>query len=137
MYIMNNGSSYKTFSLFMQPYLDKNNQCYKNIITLNLLPEGPLARITKRIPLYPLSPYNYPNYCGKNVNCALTLLSLDYCANDCSELMLVDEIPNLFSYLMSNGYTINSKITNMLNANNTQFNTNNGKTLICFVTYEG
>ena len=52
-------------------------------------------------------------------------------------LMLVDEIPDLFSYLLSNGYTIDTKITNMLNKSDIQFDTQNGKTLICFITYQG
>ena len=27
----------KTVTLFSQPYLDKYNQCYKNIVTINLM----------------------------------------------------------------------------------------------------
>ena len=54
--------------------------------------------------------------------------------------MVVDEIPDLFSYLIENGYNIDTKITNMLNKTDLQFNGNingnNGKTLICFITYQ-
>lgn len=136
---MNYGISSKTFSLFMQPYLEKNNQyqCYKNIVTVNLAPEGPLRQITRRIKFYPLSPYKYPGVCEKNAGCGLALLSLDACMSNCSGLMLADEIPHLFSYLISNGYVIDTKITNMLNATNIQFNPTDGKKLICFVTYKG
>ena len=44
----------KTVSLFSQPYLDSCNQCYKNIVTVNCLPEGPLFQIVKRVPFPPL-----------------------------------------------------------------------------------
>ena len=133
---MNYGTACKSVSLFSQPYLDKYKQCYKNIITVNLQPQGPLGQIVRRIQLYPLSPFKQPTYCEKNVGCGLALQSLNTCYNGC-ELMSVDEIPDLLSYLMSNGYTVDTKITNMLNTSNYQFDMNTGKKLICFITYQG
>ena len=32
----------KTVSLFSQPYLDTYNQCYKNIVVVNLKQQGPI-----------------------------------------------------------------------------------------------
>ena len=37
----------KTFALFSQPYLDIYNQCYKNIIVVNLMPKGPLSEFVR------------------------------------------------------------------------------------------
>ena len=133
---MNYNNASKTVSLFSQPYLDKCNQCYKNIITVNLPPQGPLGQIVRRIQFYPLSTFKQPSCCEKITGCGLGLMSLNTCVNNGCDLMLVDEVPDLFSYLVSNGYTIDTKITNMLNASNFQFNTN-GKKLICFITYQG
>ena len=136
---MNYNKESKTISLFSEPYLDTYNQCYKNIITLNLVPQGPLRQIVRRIRFNPLSPFKRETNCNKIQLCGLALQSISnicYKTNGCG-LMLVDEIPDLFSYLLSNGYTIDTKITNMLNKSDIQFDTQNGKTLICFITYQG
>ena len=47
----------KTVSLFSQPFLDSYNQCYKNIVVLNLPPKGPLAKLVRLIKFPPLSEY--------------------------------------------------------------------------------
>ena len=44
----------KTVSLFSQPYLDTYNQCYKNIVVVNLPPQGPLADLVVRVNFPPL-----------------------------------------------------------------------------------
>lgn len=136
---MNYSQGAKTISLFSEPYLDAYNQCYKNIITMNLYPQGPLQKIVRQIRFNPLSPFKQPSNCIKIQLCGLALQSIgnNCCMKTGCNLMTVDEIPDLFSYLMSNGYIIDTKITNMLNKSDFQFNTNNGKTLICFVTYQG
>ena len=38
-----------TYALYSQPYLDKKCQCYKNIITINLQPKGPLETLVRKI----------------------------------------------------------------------------------------
>ena len=47
----------KTVTLFSQPFLDTYNQCYKNIVTVNLLPQGPLAQLVRRVQFPPLSQF--------------------------------------------------------------------------------
>jgi dTDP-4-dehydrorhamnose 3,5-epimerase-like enzyme len=68
-------------------------------------------------------------------------MSLDNCSAGCSkfgnDLMVVDEVPNLISYLVSNGYTVDTSITKMFNDSDIRFDTNTGNKLICFVTYNG
>ena len=49
--------------------------------------------------------------------------------------MTVDEVPDLISYLVSNGYTVDTSITKMFNQSDIQFQTNNSNKLICFITY--
>ena len=49
--------------------------------------------------------------------------------------MIVDEVPDLISYLMSNGYTVDTSMTKMFNTSEIRFDTNIGNKLICFVTY--
>lgn len=140
---------YNTISLFSQPYYDPCSQCYYNIITMNLPPQGPLLKLTRRIKIYPLSHFKIPNNCGNNLQtCGLGLRSIralpdfnfgnSYNSNySCSDLMTVDEVPDLFSFLLANGYTIDTRVTNMMNQSSIRYKTNNANELIALITYCG
>jgi hypothetical protein len=131
----------KTFSLFSQPYLDRFNQCYKNIIVINLQPQGPLSEFVSRVQFPPLSEFKQPGQCDPLRQCGLALRSLDgYCSMGCKktdDLMITDEVPNLISFLVANGYTVDTSITKMFNNSDIRFDINVGNKLICFVTYNG
>ena len=132
----------KTVTLFSQPFLDTYNQCYKNIVTINMIPQGPLAQMVRRVQFPPLSPFKQPGPCNRINNCGLALSTLNglfynNLNKNCSNLMIVDEIPNLMSFLLSNGYTINTSITKMLNTSDIRFETENANKIICLVTYTG
>jgi hypothetical protein len=134
----------KTISLFSQPYLDTYNQCYKNIVVVNLKPQGPLGDLVRFVKFPPLSEFKQPSPCSTLKECGYALLSLNSCNIGCgtsktggNDLMVVDEVPNLISYLVSNGYHVDTSITKMFNTSDIRFDTNNGNKLICFVTYNG
>ena len=122
----------KTVSLFSQPYLDSYNQCYKNIITVNTMPQGPLSKFVRRVQFPPLSEFKSSNNCNPHKNCGLALSSIN---NNGSNLMIVDETPDLISFLLSNGYTVDTSITKMFNTSDIRFQTDNSNKLICFITY--
>jgi len=136
-----NTNSFKTVSLFSQPYLDQYNQCYKNIVTINLPPQGPLADLVRKVNFPKLSPFKQDTACSPIKQCGLALVSLGgYFNSGCkngNDLMVVDEIPNLISILISNGYTVDTSITKMFYQSDIQFDTNTGNKLICMVTYNG
>lgn len=139
-HINNINNSFKTVTLFSQPYLDQYNQCYKNIVTVNLPPQGPLADLVRKVNFPKLSPFKQDAACSPLKQCGLALMSLGGCSTGCkfgSDLMMVDEIPNLISILVSNGYTVDTSITKMFNQSDIQFDTNTGNKLICVVTYNG
>lgn len=128
----------KTISLFSQPYLDSYNQCYKNIIVVNLIPQGPLAELVKFVKFPRLSEFKTSTPCSPIKDCGFALISLEggCCIKGCV-LMTVDEVPTLISYLVSNGYTVDTSITKMFNTSDIRFDTNTGNKLICFITYNG
>ena len=140
---------YNTISLFSQPYYDPCSQCYSNIITMNLPPCGPLLKLTRRIKNYPLSHFKIPNSCSSNLQtCGLGLRSIrflpdfsfgnSYNSNySYYDLMTVDEVPDLFSFLLANGYSIDTRITNMMNQSSIRYKTNNANELIALITYNG
>jgi hypothetical protein len=119
----------KTVSLWSQPYLDTIQQTYKNIVVVNLQPQGPLGEITRLHQFPPLSQYSYP----RTKQCGYVLQSLCHAG----QLMDVNEIPNLISYLVSNGYSLDTSITKMFNTSDIRFDTDTGNKLICFITYLG
>jgi hypothetical protein len=54
----------------------------------------------------------------------------------CSGLMTVDEVPDLFTFLLSNGYSIDTRITKMMNQSSIRYKTNNSNELIALITYQ-
>ena len=110
-------SGIKTFTITSQPFYDQYNKCYKNILTVNPEPRGPIRKIVRRIKLPKLSPYQREGPCNPIPQCALALQSINTCYNGCkgNNLMTPDEIPELITFLFSNSYQIETQITNMLN----------------------
>jgi hypothetical protein len=112
---------------------------------MNLPPRGPLLKLTRRVKLYPLSEFKEPGNCTRLQSCGLGLRSMRLLYgfgggggynNSCSHLMTVDEVPDLFSFLLSNGYTIDTSITKMMNQSSIRYNTNNSNELIALITYQ-
>lgn len=133
----------KTFSLFSQAYLDRHNQCYKNIIVVNLPPQGPLGKFVMRLNFPLLSEFKQPSECSRIKQCGLALRTLDESGMNCyrkhggDPLMTVEEFPNLISFLLGNGYTVDTSITNMFNKSGISLNETTEMKLLCFVTYNG
>ena len=100
-----------TFTVFYQPYYDSYQQCYKNILTVSFWPNGPLRKITRRLQIPRLRDWSC-NQCHNNSNlCQLAL------SNGC-DWMTPDDIPNLISFMLNNGYQIETQITQMNQASN-------------------
>lgn len=116
-----------TYTISTQPFYDSIHQCYKTIIVIDRKPNGPLSNIVKTLQTPKLSPFQQATPCTPIKNCVQAL----YYPENKNELMLIDDLPILFTFLISNGYIIDSKLTNMLN--HTQVNLLNK--LICFITY--
>ncbi len=131
---MNQTYMRKTCALFSRPYLESSNSCYKNIVTINHVPKGPLKQLVRRVQFKRLSHFEAEGPCSKIKNCGLALVSLNNGNCNCGNLMDVDEVPDLISYLLSNDYHIDSSITKVFNA--ADINTNTEK-LLFFITYNG
>jgi len=115
-----------TYTISSQTYYDDINQCYKNILTVDREPTGPLTQIVKTLRTPRLSPFNLPGPCCEVKGCIVAI----YRVNNTNELMTPDDIPTLFGFLTQNGYTINTALTTMMNESQVKM-TNK---LICFIT---
>jgi hypothetical protein len=113
------------YSLSSIPYYDSVNQEYQNILILNKPPDGPLKTMTKNVTLNKLSPFDVKTNLCPTPNCVIGILG---CNN---RLMCIDELPDLFEYLMNNGYTIDTSITKILQKSSVKM----WGELICMIQY--
>lgn len=142
------------FTLTTEPYYDTWTQCYKNIITINIVPRGPLRNFVIRLPYTKLGPnrYDYSNCGPEQPTCRLALvkrglLGTACCGvgvgvggyapkwGGCGYLMTPDDIPNLFTFMTARGYTINTAVTDMLNVSAIRMQ--NNRQILCFASFEG
>ena len=116
------------YSLYSTVYLNQLDKCYRHIIIINKIPNGALSTITKQIKNNKLSTFNnnYSNCCPVE-HCIYAITKID----NYSELMKLNDIDNLFSFLSDNGYTIDTNITNMMNDSNIKYD---NKRLICYIS---
>jgi hypothetical protein len=110
-------------------YYDNYNQCYKNVICIDKNPDGPLKNYVRQERLEKISPFNVSNPCNPYKNCRFLIFR----DNDCKcGPLLAEDADWLFDFLISNGYTINTSITNMVNKSSFRFN----EQLLCFAEYK-
>ena len=115
------------YALQQQPFYDSYTQSYRNILTINKMPEGPLKKRVKRINNPPLSPFQFPPpvNCPPQ-NCIFAIYGT------CGQLLCIDQLPDFFNYLMENNYQFDYQLTNMMEKSQVQ--TTN--TLLCYIKYE-
>jgi hypothetical protein len=119
-----NSFGYNTFTITSEPYYDPLQQQYKNILTINVIPKGPLKNFVTRLrnnrpiynnnrqplPIYKLVLINIPH--GNDIR----PIAFNTSKIDCgSYLMTPNEIPDLITFLQSNNYQIETQITKMIN----------------------
>lgn len=95
------------FPIFIEPYLDTYNKCYKKVLTVQTQPPGPLNNYVIRKNREKLSQFQQSTPCCPISSCMYIL------KNDCGELFTPDTIPELVNILISNGYTVDYNMTKL------------------------
>lgn len=140
------------YSILSIPFYDARLQQYTKILSINAVPMGPLASRVKTV-----RPPRLSGLCGSgsgngngNGNaCIHALTSLGGCApcSSCSgsggAFMTPEQLPELFAFLMSNGYTVDTALTKL--AAKHQYggggclpcatSNTNANSLVCIVSY--
>jgi len=109
--------------MYLEPYLNSFTKNYQNIITLSDMPNGPLSNMVTTISSPKLSPFQFLNNGNNPNNCIFVLLRYPktVCGGGNGSLknsdffMGADDIPSIFGYLRTNGYSIDTEITKMMN----------------------
>lgn len=99
------------FEIKIIPYLNINNE-YIKILTINPKPTGNLLSITKQISPNKLSPFKTNNNCTRQCIYAI----MDF--HDKNKFLCINQITELYNYLISNGYTINESFTKLMQKSN-------------------
>jgi len=116
------------YSLTVRPFYKSCSQCYIKVIQIDRQPpkNAIINQILKRTYFNKLSPFDSPSPCEKVENCGIILMN----PNNISEYATIDEIPLIFTWLMQNGYMINTSITEMMNSSSVK----QKYPLLCMVT---
>ncbi len=91
-------------ALYLEPILDPRTKEYINVLTLDTYPEGPLRDLVKQQRLPSLSEFKAPN----QEKCKYTLMDEDKVC-----YLTKSDIPYMFSYLRTNGYTIDRDLSKL------------------------
>jgi len=126
------GGGAKEFAIYTQPYFDRSNNCYKNIITISDQPKGELQKYVVRVTNYKPSPF----YTRSDANdaCILALYTMRCGYQGSGDLMDVTEITDLMLFFERNLYRINTDITRIVHESNGGPVIRDGKKLVCFVS---
>lgn len=149
--INQNSKSYplkKIWCLSMTPYYNTYTQRYTNIVTLDKEPIGPLSDIVRKI--YPprLSDfqrvgYNYDSINNSHSHCLYAIQNIDntnpnpnHFYGNKMNLLTIDCISDLYSFLISNNYDIDFKLTKLMqNPHLKDNNQSRPLTTICYISY--
>ncbi len=112
--------------LKQEVYLDRFNECYKNVIVITPPPKDKaLLQIAKLVNREKLSPFQQQSPCCPEEQCYYIILNP---RNKC-EFLCIDQITLLFNYLFTKGYKIDTDTTKVMQMSNVKINN-----LICFIS---
>ena len=114
------------YTLTIEPYLNTFSKQYENIIVIDKMPVGPLGQLVSRFRASRLSPFDDPH---DSQNCCKFAIRRNYRKDN--EFLTADDIPSLLAYLSTNGYSINSEITKIVQ----KTNYNKRKSFVCVFYY--
>jgi hypothetical protein len=116
-----------SFVLYLEPILNPYYKSYQNIITLDKMPDGPLADMVSTVNLPKLSQFQQSGIfssptVGRTLSGSCVHVLLRYPKGACCGVnwkttdifMCGDDIPSVLGYLKKNGYSIDTDITKML-----------------------
>ena len=110
------------YSIYLESILENCSNEYKNVLTINKIPKGPLSNLVTHVNTQKLSSFkSYDSPC----NCKYILRKLDS-----QYYMDENDVIDLFSFCVENGYTIDKNITKILHTANIA---TDNKRLICII----
>ncbi len=100
----------QTYIISSRIYYNNILQCYSHIYILDRSPTTPFNNIVKTLHTPKLSPFKESTPCSPLEICVNAI----YNPNSTTELLKKGEEAILFTYLLQNGYTINTSLTKIM-----------------------
>jgi len=114
------------YQLKAEVYLDKYNECYKKVVVLSPPPQDQaLIAITKLVNREKLSPFKQNSPCCPLPQCYYVVLD----PHNLCEFICIEQIAALFTYLLENGYKIDTSATEIMQLSDVKI-----PNLICFIS---
>ena len=107
-------------TIFLEPYFNSYTNNYYHIMTLNKIPSGPLKNYIKHISIKNISTKinkANENYCNYVISTRLLNTSANYINNEI-QICTIENLTEVYEFLINNNYTINNELTNILRNNN-------------------
>jgi hypothetical protein len=114
-----------SYSVHSVPFYDIRQQQYTKILCVNTAPTGPLAARVQLIRPPRLSGLCDPNNAGRCIHAIMrtSCTPADY--------MSPDDLPELFAFLATNGYTVDTGLTKLA----AKHQSSTAGALVCIITY--
>ena len=124
-------------TLFISIYYNNIDNNYYKLLSLNKIPSGPLKNYISSISVTnPSTKINKSreNYCILGIN--NSILNINYSNNNFNKyinLCTIEDITEIYEFLINNNYSINNELNNILNSN---INCNNNNNIIFTFNYK-
>jgi len=142
-----------TYSILSVPFYDARLQQYTKIMCINAAPVGPLAARVKTVRPPRLSglsaPQNHPcnclhalcgsSACGSSSSLGGSSLSALGGSSLGGSFLTPDDLPELFAFLATNGYTVDLGLTKLAakhQSGSNNCNNTNAHSLVCLISYK-
>jgi hypothetical protein len=116
-------------ALFSQMYYDPYSQTYKMIITSKTLLEGPIRPFMQRIQIQKVSQFESVS---APKPCVYSFKNVSGLSDD---IMTIDDFTDLYTYLLSNGYDINTSLNELAYTYSSSSTIKMTNPCICLVRY--
>lgn len=99
------------YEIKLDDILIQRDNCYRKVLVINKMPDAPFSSIVKTIKREKLSVFKQSyTPCSKNDSCMNVILN----PNDKSEYLFEEDLAELVTFLVENGYTIDTKLTKLM-----------------------
>ena len=130
----------RTYSVLSVPFYDARQQQYTKILCINAAPVGALATRVKTVRPPRLSGLSSDSSNNKCIHALTRADGIISGSGGGSDYMTPDELPELFAFLVSNGYTVDLGLTKLAakHQNGGGIGSGSGSnSLVCLVSYAG
>jgi hypothetical protein len=126
-----------SFCIMMIPFYNESYQTYQNILSINQIPPGVLAKWVHPIRKSRRQGHSYPYPYQNGCCCQYGILRMSFCGKAYinSEWATPEDLPNLILFLTQNGYRVDTSLTKMMNTSPVRIG--NNQQIVCFVSPHG